>query len=465
MGVAGFDSVAELALAMIPAHAGALSWEQSVARGDDPEVDGPALLVVDSSYSFETLSLRKQLESVTCRDLDGFFAHVWTVHPLATLVTSSSWTSKYGRPVTHEINKRHTFIEGKIGRFSALAALFPVNFLAAQAGLFSSLLRLIRARRISAIRASDPLYCGLFGLALARTTGVPFLVRVNCNNVRVRKTTGRAIMPRLFRFSAIERAVERFVLARADWVFAPNDDNLQFALSSGVPAAKASITSFGGLLDSRHFVPAAKRDSADSDLAELGLGPEPFMLLIGRLIPPKYPDHAVRVADHLLRNGVAAKLVLVGSGEMEDELRSLVRSLGIEQQVVFAGDRDQEWLWRVLPRAALVLSPSTGRALSEAALAAAPIVAYDTDWQKDLIENEKTGVLITYGEWHAMAEAAVTLLTNNGLARRLGAGARARAMDMLDPIAARSEERSVFAKLLRDRALLPDGTDESERID
>ena len=47
----------------------------------------PKLLVLDTSFTFEAIRQRKLEHSVTCRDLDGFFTHVWTVHPFATLLT------------------------------------------------------------------------------------------------------------------------------------------------------------------------------------------------------------------------------------------------------------------------------------------------------------------------------------------------------------------------------------------
>jgi hypothetical protein len=132
------------------------------------EAEKPALLVLDAAYTLEMIRERGLENSILCRDLDGFFRHVWSVHPFATMLTSERWTPRFGSPVSHELGARHTFIEGKIGRFPALKSVFPVNFLLAQAGLFFELLRLIRSEDIRVIRVGDPLYLGLFGLMLAR---------------------------------------------------------------------------------------------------------------------------------------------------------------------------------------------------------------------------------------------------------------------------------------------------------
>ena len=67
------------------------------------------LLVIDTSYGLEAIRARKLEESVTCRDLDGFFEHVWTVHPFASLV-SEGRTAPFGEAEVHALGAAHTFI-------------------------------------------------------------------------------------------------------------------------------------------------------------------------------------------------------------------------------------------------------------------------------------------------------------------------------------------------------------------
>ena len=102
----------------------------------------------------------------------------------------------------------------------------------------------------------------------------------------------------------------------------------------------------------------------------------------------------------------------------------------------------------MLPAAAVVVSPHTGRALTEAALAAAPVVAYDVDWQSELIEDCSTGVLVPHGDVAALADGVAALLADADRAKRLGQALRARALDMLDPEALDEHERSEYGKLL-----------------
>lgn len=75
-------------------------------------------------------------------------------------------------------------------------------------------------------------------------------------------------------------------------------------------------------------------------------------------------------------------LVFAGDGPMRDKLLELGESLGVGDRPVFAGNQNQASLAQLIPQCAAVLSPLTGRALSEYALSGAAIVAYDLDWRR-----------------------------------------------------------------------------------
>lgn len=406
------------------------------------------MLVLDASYTLEMMTERGTLNSITCRDLDGFFRHVWSVHPFASRLTSSRWAARFGKPVWTALAPRHTFIEGKDGRFGWLSWLYPVNFLLAQIDLFVSLWRLIRSEKIAVIRVGDPLYLGLFGLALARITGVPLMIRVNGNNDKVRENTGAPLYPHLFRSAAVERRVERFVFPRCAMVAAPNPDNVEFAVSAGARREVTTIFRYGNLLAPEHLAHPATRGIDTALFKRLGLAPEKFMLSVGRLQPTKFPEDCLAVLAALAGQGYDIKLAFAGDGEMRAELETHATTLGIRERVVFCGIQNQAALAQLNAHAVLVLSPLTGRALSESALGAAPIVAYDLDWQGELIEDGVTGRLVPFRAVDQLAGAATTLMADRALARQLGNAARERALEMLDPVRLNAHERAEYRRLL-----------------
>lgn len=406
------------------------------------------LLSIETHFTLEAIRERQLEHSITCKDLGGFFEHVWTVHPFATLLTSEGWGPRHGTPSSYEIAPRHTFIEGKVGRFDSLRFLFPLNFLLGQIELFRRLRRLVRSERISVVRVSSPLYEGLFGLLLARLCRIPLVVRVGANHDKHFESTGRPIEPRLMRSRKIEKLVERFVLRRADLVAGANQDNLDFALASGARSERATLFRYGNLIDKRHFAEPDERPATAEALAKWGLELDKFLLYVGRLEPIKRPGDVLEVLKRLRGSGHDVKGVLAGDGRMRSELRDLARELGIEHAVLFAGNLAQGDLAALYPAAAVVVSPHTGRALTEAALGGAPVVAYDVDWQRELIEDRVTGLLVPNGNVGRLADGAAELLGSRDHARSLGRALRARALALFDPQELDENERRQYARLI-----------------
>jgi len=87
--------------------------------------------------------------------------------------------------------------------------------------------------------------------------------------------------------------------------------------------------------------------------------------------------------------------------------------------------------------------------LSEAALGAAPIVAYDVDWQGEIVETGITGVLVPHGDLERLAMGAAKLLADPDHAKQLGRNIRERALAMLDQEALDQHEREQYSLLFQ----------------
>jgi glycosyltransferase involved in cell wall biosynthesis len=440
----------------VPPVSSAAAAREDLSRSAPARATGRKIIVFDLAYTLEAVRRRGQEAQILYRDLGGFFDHVWSVHPFATLLTSEEWGPRYGKPDRYALSPRHTIIEGKVGRFAWLRFIFPLNFLISQISLFVQLSRLIRRERISVIRVPDPLYLGLFGLSLARWTGIPLVVRVGANNDELREFTGKPVAPRLLRSRRIEKMVERFVLSRADLVAGANQNNLDFALANGAHPERSTLFRYGNLIDPAHFVDPSTR-AHDPDLLEtLGLRHKQFVINIGRLADTasvKHPEDVIRVLKILSDRGYRMKCLMVGEGPLRPRVEELAKALGVHDRLVMAGSRSQEWLAQVLPSAAVHVCPHAGRALSEGALAGVPTVAYDIDWQRELIETDRTGILVQYRDVNAMARAAEGLIDDPGKASVLGQNLRTKALEMLDPRSLNEHERSEYRKLLATKEL------------
>jgi glycosyltransferase involved in cell wall biosynthesis len=156
----------------------------------------------------------------------------------------------------------------------------------------------------------------------------------------------------------------------------------------------------------------------------------------------------VRVLGWLAERGHDVHALLVGDGMLRDQLREQAAALGVADRLVFAGFRDQPWIARVISKASVIVSPHMGRALVEAALSAVPMVAYDYDWQRELVVSGETGFLVPNGDWEAMAERTASLLDDPRHAVALGQRARQRTATMMDPARLAQHERDTYTALL-----------------
>lgn len=403
------------------------------------------LLVLDGSYDLDTIRKLGLEQPVLSRDLDGFFEHVWSVHQFGDV---SRKPQLAGALEWAQLAPRHTFIQARPGRFAVLRRWFGLNFALAQLDLLVSLVKLVRTRGVSIVRAGCPLYVGLLGWAVARLTGTHFMIRVNGNYDKLRATTGRAIYPRLIGNQSLEKKIERFVLSRADFVVGPNDDNIKYAVQNGADPARTAVIPYGNLLSPSHLQDPAERGVDQRLFADLSVTPGGYLLCVSRLQEPKFVGDLIDVLAILRDARCDLPLILAGEGNMRASLQARADALQLGDRLRLVGNLPQEALWQLYAHSAVVLSPLTGRALSEASLGAAPVVAYDLDWQDELIETGVTGELVPFRDVEAFAAAIRKLIEQPDYARRAGAALRERALDMLDPERLNAAERRAYQRVL-----------------
>jgi glycosyltransferase involved in cell wall biosynthesis len=405
------------------------------------------LLVLDTSYSLEMIFQRKLEFSVTCRDLDNFFAHVWTVHPFASLVTSSGWSYKYGFPKVYKLNSSHTFIEGKVGIFNFLRFFKVLNFIFSQIHIFFYLVRLIHKEKITIIRTGSPLYLGLFGWALSRWCKIPFVIRIGGNHDKIYSINHKPI-EKIFFHRKIEKIIEHFTFRRADLVAGANQDNLNFALNNGARLKYSTLFRYGNLIDKRHFLSPSDRKGGRDFLKKFGIESQKYILYIGRLEIVKHPDHVIKVLADIRQRGFDLKAVFVGDGKLKSSLLELASNLRVADHALFIGNIDQDYLSKIIPLATVIISPHTGRALSEAALGGVPIIAYDVDWQGELIQTGVTGELVPYLNYKNIVSSLEKFLNDPLYASTMGNAVRKHTLELMDPATLNQHEREQYSATL-----------------
>lgn len=168
---------------------------------------------------------------------------------------------------------------------------------------------------------------------------------------------------------------------------------------------------------------------ADAPVLDRATLPAPMgaklMLWTGRLDPIKGLG-ALLAAVARLEPDVAAHLLLAGDGPLRAELEQQAAALGIRDRTHFLGVRRD--VPSLLKAVDLFVFPSLTEglpnALLEAMAAGCPIVTTDAPGCRDLIEHDRTGLVVPCGDTSSLARAIHALLSDNAKASRLGEAAK-----------------------------------------
>ena len=167
------------------------------------------------------------------------------------------------------------------------------------------------------------------------------------------------------------------------------------------------------------------RTSSGLDRARLGL-PQECLLVgsIGELRALKRHDDFIRAASLVPQ----AHFVLAGvdptpSGEVRTQLEKLVVELGLKDRFHFVGwlDHAERLLCALDVFVSASETESFGLVIAEAMAAGTAVVATETEGAKEVIEDQKTGILVPIGDVKRIAEAITALLVDNN---QIGARAK-----------------------------------------
>jgi glycosyltransferase involved in cell wall biosynthesis len=188
-----------------------------------------------------------------------------------------------------------------------------------------------------------------------------------------------------------------------------------------------------------------------------GVGGAPMSCFVGRLEREK----GLEALLHALALTVSEqKLLLVGSGSLEPDLRALAASLGIADRVLFAGHVPQQSLPVYLQAADFLVLPSVttsrfkepwGLVVNEAMNSGLPVIATDAVGAAagGLVVDKETGRLVSEGDRVALASAMDELAMDETERLRLGTRGAERVLRWSFDAAADVLERAILTAVER----------------
>lgn len=300
---------------------------------------------------------------------------------------------------------------------SVRAAAWIAAPLALAAGWFKAM-RVAQKRRATVMHGHWVVPGG--GIAAAARPSLPLVVSLHGSDVFVAERV------------AVARRVATKVFRRAGAVTACSADLGRRAIALGAPGDRVEVVPYG--VDVTRFRPDAAGRRARH--AELGLPDAvPIVFAAGRLVRKKGFEYLIDALP-ALTSSPRPVLALAGAGDLGDELAGRARHAGVADRVRFLGNLTQDAVGAWFAAADVVVAPSVRddsgnvdglpNVVLEALAAGAPLVTTMAGGIGDVVEHDRTGVIVAERDAPAIARAIDALLGDSERRTRLAREARAR---------------------------------------
>ena len=171
-----------------------------------------------------------------------------------------------------------------------------------------------------------------------------------------------------------------------------------------------------------------QRSDVGAVCREFGLENRFVFACIGRLHSCKGHQHLIEAVDLLKERCPSVTVLIAGDGPLRDELEDMVRTRKLTEEIRFLGYRKD--VTQILAVCHAVVQPSVfegfGLAAAEAMACGLPVVSTNLPSIAEVVEDGKTGILVSPGDSRALSMAMATIADNPELAAGYGAAGKMR---------------------------------------
>lgn len=162
--------------------------------------------------------------------------------------------------------------------------------------------------------------------------------------------------------------------------------------------------------------------------------PKPLILAVGRLVEKKGFDDLIRAAKILKDQGLEFECKIIGTGNQERQLRTLIDEQEVGDVVSMPGPMPREELIRLYPQASVFAAPcivgddgnrdGLPTVLIEAMALGVPVVSTPVTGIPEIVHHEETGYLVPESSPEELAEAIRMQITDRATALRMARNGR-----------------------------------------
>lgn len=272
-----------------------------------------------------------------------------------------------------------------------------------------------REIRPDIIHAHSPVLNALPAIKVARKFGIPVVYEIRAFWEDAAVDHGSTHEGSL-RYRAT-RKLETRAIQKVDHVFTICEGLRADIVARGIPAAK--VTVIPNAVDVDSFMLASPPDP--QLLEKWGLTGKTVIGFIGSFYAYEGLDLLLDALPELIRQRPEVRVLLVGGGPQEANLRQQAERLGLANHVIFTGRVPHKEVGRYYDLINVLAYPRHPMRLTELVTPLKPLeamaqgqlfVASDVGGHKELIEHNNTGILFEAGNGGALTEALLALLND-----------------------------------------------------
>lgn len=206
----------------------------------------------------------------------------------------------------------------------------------------------------------------------------------------------------------------------ADIVIAPSNFIANLLVNEyNVPNEKIIVIPNG--VDTQYFSPGKKKNEN-----------EKIILSVSRITEQKGIEYLLELTQYVINKMPNVKFIVVGDGPLLNDLKNTSNSMALSNNLEFLGFITRDRLKEHYRLSDIFITTSIyepfGLTILEAMASGIPVVAFSVGGIKELVRNDKDGILIPPSRVDLMGDGLIQLLLNSKLKLEYGKNARKRAL-------------------------------------